>query len=176
MNKQICLITGATEGIGKVTAMELAKRGFTVVLAARSEAKAKIVKEEIAATSGNADTDYIVADLSFLRQIHQLAETFKQRYRRLDALINNAGIFMPTRTVTEDGYKTTYQVNYLSHFHLTPLFLGELMRSEQGRIIKSEFQRVHNGQIRRGQPPERKAIFRNGSLFRFQALHANVFH
>jgi retinol dehydrogenase-12 len=135
MNKQICLITGATEGIGKVTAMELAKKGFTVVLAARSEAKAKMVKDEITAFSGRTDTDYIVADLRSLRQIHQLAETFKRRYGTLDVLINNAGIFMPTRTVTEDGYETTYQVNYLSHFFLTHLLLGELNRSEQGRII-----------------------------------------
>jgi short-subunit dehydrogenase len=73
MNKQICLITRATEGIGKVTAMELAKKGFTVALAARSEAKAQMVKEEIAAYSGNADTDYIVTDLRSLRQVHQLA-------------------------------------------------------------------------------------------------------
>ncbi len=135
MEKPICLITGATDGIGKVTAVDLARKGFTVVLAARDAAKAEQIKNEIASSAGSPDADYILADLNSLRQVAQSAETFRRRYPRLDVLVNNAGIFMPARSVTEDGYEMTYQVNYLSHFCLTHLLLGELKKSEQGRII-----------------------------------------
>jgi retinol dehydrogenase-12 len=133
--KSICLITGATEGIGRVTALELARKGFTVVLAARDAARAEGVKREITVSTGRTDVDYILADLSSLRQVRQLAATFQQRYPRLDVLINNAGIFAPARKMTEDGFESSYQVNYLSPFLLTQLLLEDLGRSEQGRII-----------------------------------------
>lgn len=135
MRGPICLITGATDGIGKVTAIELARRGFTVVLAARNAAKAEAVMNEIAASKGCPAADYIIADLRSLTQVRQVSETFRQRYRQLDVLINNAGIFMPARVMTEDGFETTYQVNYLSQFYLTHLLLDELRKSSQGRII-----------------------------------------
>jgi retinol dehydrogenase 12 len=135
MNKPICLITGATEGIGKVTATVLARKGYAVVLAARNEAKAATVAREIVASTGNRDVDYLTADLRSLAQLHRLTETFTLRYPRLDVLINNAGIVMPQRVLTEDGYETTFQVNYLSQFYLTHLLLNELTKSPQGRVI-----------------------------------------
>jgi len=135
MQKPICLITGATEGIGRATATELARNGFTVVLAARDAAKADAAIKEISASTGSRDVDYIIADLRSLAQVCELSETFRRRYPRVDVLINNAGIFMPARVMTEDGYETTYQVNYLSPFYLTQLLLDELMKSSQGRII-----------------------------------------
>src|SRR6516225_122937 len=135
MNKPICLITGATDGIGKLTATALARKGYAVVLAARNEAKAATVAREIVATTGNRDVDYLTADLRSLAQLHRLAETFTLRYPRLDVLINNAGIVMPQRVLTEDGYETTFQVNYLSQFYLTHLLLNELTKSPQGRVI-----------------------------------------
>jgi NAD(P)-dependent dehydrogenase (short-subunit alcohol dehydrogenase family) len=135
MNERVCLITGGTEGIGKATAIGLARKGLRIVLAARNPAKAEAVKREIALATGRTDTDHVVADLTSLRQVHELAETFKQRYPRLDVLINNAGIFMPMRRLTEDGYESTYQVNYLSQFMLTQLLLDELAKSPDGRIV-----------------------------------------
>jgi retinol dehydrogenase 12 len=135
MNKPICLITGATEGIGKVTATVLARKDYAVVLAARNEAKAATVAREIVASTGNRDVDYLTADLRSLAQLHRLTETFTLRYPRLDVLINNAGIVMPQRVLTEDGYETTFQVNYLSQFYLTHLLLNELTKSPQGRVI-----------------------------------------
>jgi retinol dehydrogenase 12 len=135
MKHPICLITGATEGVGKVTALELAKKGFTIVIAARNADKAGALIEEIEASTGNTNCDYILADLRSLEQVHQLAETFRRRYSNLDVLINNAGVFLPTRTETEDGYETMFQVNYLAPFLLTNLLLRELEKSEQGRII-----------------------------------------
>jgi retinol dehydrogenase-12 len=135
MNSPTCLITGATEGVGKVTAIELAKRGFTVVIAARNADKAEALINEIEALSGNTSCDYIVADLESLSQVRQLAETYRHRYSSLDVLINNAGVFLPARTETEDGYETMFHVNYLAPFLLTHELLDELRKSEQGRII-----------------------------------------
>jgi retinol dehydrogenase 12 len=135
MDRPICLITGATDGIGKVTAAELARKGYTVVLAARNEAKAATVTREIVASTGNRDVGYLTADLTSLAQLHRLAETFTARYPRLDVLINNAGVIMPQRVLTRDGYETTFQVNYLAQFYLTQLLLEQLEKSRQGRVI-----------------------------------------
>ena len=135
MAKPVCLITGATEGVGKATAQALASKGFTVVLAARNLAKAEATRREIGATSGAKDIDIIVGDLSSLTQVRQMAETVQQRHPTLDLLINNAGIMAAERTLTGDGYESGYQVNYLSHFLLTHLLLDALKNSEQGCII-----------------------------------------
>jgi retinol dehydrogenase 12 len=135
MDKPICLITGATDGVGKVTATELARSGYAVVLAARNEAKAATVAKEIVTSTGNRDVDYLIADLGSLAQLRRLAETFMVRYPRLDVLINNAGIITPQRVLTEDGYEKTFQVNYLAQFYLTQLLLNELGKSPQGRVI-----------------------------------------
>ena len=135
MKQPICLITGATDGVGKATAIELAKKGFTIVVAARNPNKAEALKQEIETSTGNTSCDYIVADLGSLGQVRQLVETFHRRYSTLDVLINNAGVFLPTRTQTEDGYEMMFQVNYLSQFLLANLLLEELEKSAQGRII-----------------------------------------
>ena len=135
MKNPICLITGATEGVGRVTAFELAKKGFTIVVAARNANKAGALKKEIETSTGNTSCDFIVADLGSVGQVHRLAETFRRRYSTLDVLINNAGVFLPTRTETEDGYEMMFQVNYLSPFLLTNLLLEELQKSEEARII-----------------------------------------
>lgn len=135
MPPQICLITGATDGIGKVTAMELAKKCFIVILVARNSDKAEAVKREMLTSIPNAIVDYIIADLASLDQIRRLVTVFRQRYDHLDVLINNAGIVMPERVLTQDGYESAFQVNYLSQFFLTMLLLDELKKSKQGRII-----------------------------------------
>jgi retinol dehydrogenase 12 len=135
MDKPICLITGATDGVGKATAAELARKGFAVVLAGRNPAKAAAVAKQIVDTTGNRDVDYLIADLGSFAQLYRLAEEFTLRYRRLDVLINNAGVLMTQREMTEDGYETMFQVNYLSQFYLTQLLLDELQNSPQGRII-----------------------------------------
>ena len=135
MKNPISLITGATGGVGKVTALELAKKGFTVVVVARNANKAEALKKEIETSTENTNCDYILADLRSLGQVRRLAETFRLRYPTLDVLINNAGVFLPTRTETESGHETMFQVNYLSPFLLTNLLLEKLQQSDQGRII-----------------------------------------
>lgn len=149
-NRPICLITGATEGVGKATAANLATKGFTVVLAARNRDKAESVKEEIETATGG-EVDVPLADLTSLRAVHQLAETFKRRYPRLDVLINNDGIFMPKRVLTGDGFEASYQVNYLSHVLLTHLLLRRSEQKRAGTHYQPKQQRLYNGQVR---PPE----------------------
>jgi retinol dehydrogenase 12 len=134
MSGPVCLITGATEGVGKATAQALAKKNFSVVLAARKQAKAERIAQEIKA-AGARDIDIITGDLNSLADVRRLAEMFRQRHSRLDVLINNAGIMPQRRTITADGYESGYQVNYLSPFLLTHLLLDNLKKSEQGRII-----------------------------------------
>jgi NAD(P)-dependent dehydrogenase (short-subunit alcohol dehydrogenase family) len=135
MNQQICLITGATDGIGKQTAIGLAKKGYKVVIVGRNKGKAEAVKKEIEELSTGSIVDYILADFTSLKQVIQLAETFKSRYSKLDVLINNIGIFSNERKLTEDGYEMCYQVNYLSQFFLSNLLLDYIKKSTQGRII-----------------------------------------
>jgi retinol dehydrogenase 12 len=147
MPKPICLITGATEGIGRVTAIELARKGFTVVLAARDAQRAEAVVKEIEAATGCRDVDTITVDLRSLAEVRALSETFHRRYPRLDVLINNAGIFGEKRQITADGFEVTYQVNYLSQFYLTHLMLDALKRADQGRIINLSSSVYANGKF-----------------------------
>ena len=135
MQRPICLITGATEGVGRATALELARQGFAVAMMARDPTKAEAVKRDMQASAGGAEPEILIGDLQSLNDVRRIAETFKQKYPRLDVLINNAGIVAPSRALTKDGFETSYQVNYLSHFLLTQLLRDELQRSEQGRII-----------------------------------------
>ncbi len=128
VSRPVCLITGATDGVGKATAAELARRGFMVVIAARNPARAAAVSQELG-------VDFLIGDLASLEGTRALAQSFTERYARLDVLINNAGVFMPERRVTRDGFETTYQVNYLSQFLLTQLLLERLKSSAQGRVI-----------------------------------------
>ena len=176
MDKPICLITGATDGIGKVTATALARKGYAVVLAARNEAKAATVTTEIVASTGNRDVDYLTADLRSLAQLHRLAETFTLRYPRLDVLINNAGIIMPQRALTEDGYETTFQVNYLSQFYLTHLLLNELNKSPRGRVINLSSSVYRAGKFDPDNLQSERPVFHHRRICRLQAPGAAVHH
>ncbi len=134
MEPKICLITGATDGLGKLTALALAKKDFHVVIAARQQHKAEALQKEIREATGK-DLDWIGGDLGSLRQVRAIADTFRERYSRLDVLINNAGLFADKRAETEDGFEASYQINYLSHFLLTQRLLDRLKKSPQGRVI-----------------------------------------
>ncbi|MBV9324535.1 MAG: SDR family NAD(P)-dependent oxidoreductase [Chloroflexi bacterium] len=175
MKDPICLITGATEGVGKATALELARKGFTIVVAARSAKKAAL-RKEIQASTSHASCDEILADLASLGQVRQLAETFRHRYPRLDVLINNAGVFLPTRTPTQNGYETMFQVNYLSPFLLTNLLLTELQNSEQGRIINLSSSVYTMGTFDPDTFSARResAVLRAWHIRRDKAIHAHV--
>ena len=129
------LITGANSGIGKATAIELAAKGYRIVFIARSIEKADAVKKEIISSSGNKNVEFIIGDLLFLAEVRKSAEIFKEKYKNLDVLINNAGVCLPERKITPDGFEHMFQINHLSHFLLTHLLLDLLKKSDEPRII-----------------------------------------
>src|SRR5215204_6199626 len=135
MGEKVCLITGATSGIGKATAMGLANMGASVVMVGRDQGKGEAVMAEIKEKSTNASVDLMLADLSSQQEIHRLAGEFKEAYPRLDVLINNAGLFRSKRITTADGLEMTFAVNHLAYFSLTNLLLDVLEASAPSRIV-----------------------------------------
>lgn len=137
MNEQrTVFITGATGGIGKATAIALAKQNYRVVINGRDKEKTATVCEEIKRLSGNDKIDYIIGDLFLMNEVRKVAKTFIERYDRLDILINNAGgIMSKDRKETAEGVETTIAVNLLAPFLLTELLLDVLKKSDDGRII-----------------------------------------
>ncbi len=135
MRGKTCLVTGSTSGIGRVTALELAKMGATVVMVARDAARGEAAVREIKAASENPLVHLLLADLTSLRQVRRLAEEFKGRHGHLHVLINNAGVIFPLDTTTEEGLETTYAVNHLAPFLLTNSLLDVLKASAPARIV-----------------------------------------
>lgn len=135
MQGKICLVTGATSGIGEAAALELARAGAMVVIAGRSKEKCAESAMKISRTVGNSQVDYLTADLSSMGQVRSLAKSFLEKYPRLDVLINNAGGFFMRSQVTEDGYEKTFALNHLSYFLLTLLLLDLLRASAPARIV-----------------------------------------
>jgi retinol dehydrogenase-12 len=136
LKDKIILVTGATSGIGEVTARELAKQGAHVVLLARNAEKAEATRRKILAAAGHDLVGVLLCDLSDLNQVRKAAETFKRIYPRLDVLVNNAGLLFGTpRTVSADGYEMGVATNHLGPFLLTSLLFDELRKSADGRII-----------------------------------------
>ena len=129
LTNRIGIVTGATDGIGQVTARELARLGATVVIFARNESKARCVVAAFQAATGNVNVEYLIADLSSLSDIRKAAETFRAKYDRLHILVNNAGLFIARRRVSLDGYEMMFAVNHLAHFLLTNLLLDTIKAS-----------------------------------------------
>ena len=135
MGREIHLVTGATSGIGKVTAGELARRNATVVLVGRNRQKAEATVEEIRFRTGNENVEYLLADLSSQKEIRDLAEKFKARHERLDVLVNNAGAIFSEYGETVDGIERTFAVNHLNYFLLTNLLLKPLKAGAPSRVV-----------------------------------------
>ncbi len=135
MQGKVCLVTGATAGIGEVTALELARMGATVVGVGRNAEKCRRVAERIRYETVNPDVEFLVADLSSLAETRRVAEEFKARYPRLDVLVNNAGAYYNKFQESADGVELTIALNFLSPFLLTHLLLDLLKASAPARII-----------------------------------------
>lgn len=134
-SEKICLVTGATSGIGQETARALAQQGMTVVIVGRNEQKSAGTVVAIKAATGNPNVSYLLADFADQAAIRRLAAEFKERYDRLDVLINNAGGFYAKRQENAAGHELTFAVNHLGYFLLTNLLLDRLQASAPARII-----------------------------------------
>lgn len=132
---KVCLITGATAGIGKVTALEFAKRGATVVIVARSRQRGKPAQRFLREESGNEEIDLLYGDLSSLASIRQVVDTFLAKRSRLDILVNNAAIVPMTRELSLDGYEMQFAVNHLAPFYLTGQLLNILKSTVGSRVV-----------------------------------------
>lgn len=135
MTDNVCLITGGTGGIGRVTAQALAAAGATVVIVARSQPKAEQVVTAIREKTAHPRVEYLLGDLSVQADVRQVAHDFRERYGRLDVLINNAGQFFVKNQMTQDGIEQTFALNHLAYFLLTNLLLDLLVASAPSRII-----------------------------------------
>jgi NAD(P)-dependent dehydrogenase (short-subunit alcohol dehydrogenase family) len=146
MKGKTCLITGATSGIGKATAVALAKMGATVVFTARDVEKGRVTMDQIRSVSGNEAVDFLECDLSSLSSVRDFCVKLREKHDRLDVLINNAGIWEGERKVSKDGIENTFAVNHLAPFLMTNLLLDLIKRSAPARII-SVSSGLHGGAI-----------------------------
>lgn len=135
MKDKIVLITGGTGGIGKQTAIALARLGAQVIVTGRDRARGEAGVLDIQRASGNFDVELLLADLSTQAGVRSLAEQFKRRYPRLDVLINNAGLLAQERIVTPDGLESDFAVNVIAPFLLTHLLLDVLKASAPSRVV-----------------------------------------
>lgn len=130
-----CMVTGASSGIGRVTAYELAKAGAAVILVCRDRARGEAAVREIAEASGNDAVELRLADLADQEAIRALAAGFLAERRPLHVLVNNAGVFNMRRRTTRDGVEATFGVNHLAYFLLTLLLLERIKESAPARIV-----------------------------------------
>lgn len=135
MNNKNILITGATGGIGKESAMGLATMGATVYIVGRNVERGQQAEAEIRQHSGNDAIHFLPADLSTKEGIHQLVDAVQQRTHQLDVLINNAGGLYGERWLTSDGYEATWAMNHLSPVQLTGELLPLLESGDASRVI-----------------------------------------
>jgi len=131
---KVVLITGGNSGIGKATAVELARRGARVTITARDSAEGAEAADEIRAATG-AEVAVGILDLSSLDSVRAFSAEFASEHQRIDVLINNAGTMSGKRRTTPEGFEWTFGVNYLGPFLLTNLLMPRLVESAPSRVI-----------------------------------------
>jgi NAD(P)-dependent dehydrogenase (short-subunit alcohol dehydrogenase family) len=135
MSGKVCLVTGANSGIGKVTALELARMGARVVMVCRDQARGEAALAEIKQATGNDHLELMLCDLSSQADIRRFADEFKAAHNRLDVLVNNAGVYLRKRQTTVDQLEATFAINHLGYFLLTNLLVDLLKQSAPSRIV-----------------------------------------
>jgi len=145
---KICLITGATSGIGWETAIAMARAGARLVLPVRSMEKGEALRNEIHHLTGNGHADLMDCDLASLESVRAFADSFREKYDRLDILINNAGVWEMKRKESADGIELTFAVNHLAPFLLTYQLTDLLIASAPSRVINVSSMAHRFGKIR----------------------------
>ncbi|MEZ4883202.1 MAG: SDR family oxidoreductase [Chitinophagales bacterium] len=146
-SNKTAVITGSNAGIGFETALALAKMNYKVLLLCRNEQKASEAVEALKQKSGNADIGHVVADLSSKEDIAAAAKNISLQFDHLDALVNNAGIWLSERTLNKDGIEVQFAVNHLAPFLLTHLLLPLLLKSDDARIVNVNSDTHFRGKI-----------------------------
>ncbi len=144
MHGKVCLVTGATTGIGKEIALGLAQRGATVAIVGRDPRKCEAAVNELRTRTGNSSIEALVADLSSQAEVRRLASDVIRTYPRLHVLVNNAGALYTSRRESVDGLEMTFALNHLAPFLLTNLLLDTLKASGQARIVTTS-SAAHSG-------------------------------
>jgi len=144
MEGKLCLITGATDGIGKETAKSLAGFNARLILVGRDQSKGESVRNELMVQTGNDQIDIMTADLSNMNAIQKLSEEIHKKYNKLNVLINNVGAFFSKREITDEGFEKTFALNHLGYFLLTKLLLDLIKKSTDSRIVNVSSQ-AHAG-------------------------------
>lgn len=147
LRDKTAIVTGATNGIGLVTARELAKQGINVVIISRSQERCEFIVSQLKKETGNPSIEFLASDLSVMANVRQVAHEFMKRHNRLDILVNNAGAIFFQRLVSQDGYEMTFALNHLSYFLLTVLLLDTLKSSAPSRIINVSSDAHQGGKI-----------------------------
>ncbi len=147
MTDRVFLITGATDGIGKATALALAEIGATVILHGRDPDKTARAVAEIQAATGSTKLHTVIADFASLDQVAALAEHIWREFGQLDVLINNAGQINDQRLLSQDGFELTFAVNHLAPFLLTQKLLPVLQTNAPARIVNVSSSAMGGGHI-----------------------------
>lgn len=132
---RIIIITGANSGLGYETTLALAQKNATVVMACRNQTKGAEARDQVLANASGAQVDLMALDLGDLSSVRTFAEQFREKYSRLDVLINNAGVMAIPRTETVDGFEMQLGVNHLGHFALTGLLIDLLIATPKSRVV-----------------------------------------
>ncbi len=135
MHGRVCVVTGASSGIGREVARGLAALGATVVLACRSERRAEEARASIVASTGNSSVAVLPVDLASQASIRAFARALHERYARLHVLVNNAGVWLPSREWSGDGIELTWATNVLGYHLLARLLAGALAAGAPARIV-----------------------------------------
>ncbi len=130
-----CIVTGANAGIGKATAIEMARMGARVVMVCRNRERGRQALVEVCHASGSSAVDLILADLSVQKEVRDLGVRIAGEYPQVDVLVNNAGLYQRKRQETPDGLETTFAVNHLAYFILTLDLIETLKASAPARIV-----------------------------------------
>jgi len=144
---RICVITGCNTGIGKFTAIELAKSGYETIILVRDSEKSRYAYEEIKKESGSELVRLIYVDLASLNSIKKSVDELERKIAKIDLLINNAGVFKRKEVKSPDGFEMTLAVNYLAPFYLTKLLLPLVEKAESSRIINLSSELYKNGKV-----------------------------
>lgn len=144
----ICVVTGASSGVGKAAALRLAERGANVIIVCKNRARGETARDEILARTGNRNVDLKLADFVKLDEVRGLAEELKTEFTTIDVLINNAGVYRARREITVDGFETTMAVNHLAHFLLTNVLIDRIAGAA-GRIVNVSSEGHRSGKLTR---------------------------